>query len=187
MSLRKMPTGNTTFSSSRLWTTCLSQGLQLQSHNTWPSSLRIFFQPGGSCTHPDPWHPKRTIWYIFLLGQPGEHWHPLHLAYIYRATAYALLKIRYGPLVNYWCMGYEAKHSFFKRLSSIIGNYITLPLTLAKRHQHLQCYRMVCPTKFLYKDLKFGKGTYTWALDTNTHLLPTIILYTQHVWLETFI
>lgn len=66
---------------------------------------------------------------------------------------------RYGPLVNYWCMRYEAKHSFFKKLSSIIGNYINLPLTMAKRHQHLQCYRMVCPEKFLHKDLTFGKGT----------------------------
>ena len=35
---------------------------------------------------------------------------------------------------------YEAKHSYFKKLSQNIGNFINLPYTLAIRHQKLQCY-----------------------------------------------
>ncbi len=44
-----------------------------------------------------------------------------------------------GPLGPFWCMRFEAKHSYFKQLSRIIGNYINLPLTLAQRHQQWQC------------------------------------------------
>lgn len=44
-----------------------------------------------------------------------------------------------GPLAPFWCMRYEAKHSYFKRLSHSIGNFINLPWTLAMRHQQLQC------------------------------------------------
>lgn len=44
-----------------------------------------------------------------------------------------------GPLLAFWCMRYEAKHSFFKRLSHSIGNFINLPFTLSKRHQQWQC------------------------------------------------
>ena len=44
-----------------------------------------------------------------------------------------------GPLLAYWCMRYEAKHSYFKQLSRSIGNYINLPWTLANRHQLLMC------------------------------------------------
>lgn len=34
-------------------------------------------------------------------------------------------------------MRYEAKHSYFKKLISNIGNFINLPYTLAMRHQKL--------------------------------------------------
>ena len=45
----------------------------------------------------------------------------------------------FGPLNQYWCMSYEAKHSYFKQLQRRIRNYIQVPVTLAMRHQQWQC------------------------------------------------
>jgi hypothetical protein len=54
-----------------------------------------------------------------------------------------------GPLVSFWCMRYEAKHSYFKQMSRAIGNFINLPLTLASRHQISQAQHfMKNPIKF---------------------------------------
>ena len=55
-------------------------------------------------------------------------------------------------------MRYEAKHSFFKKMASITGNYINLPYTLAKRHQQQQCYNMLSPSNFLKLEVQYGKG-----------------------------
>lgn len=46
-----------------------------------------------------------------------------------------------GPLVRYWTMRYEAKHSYLKRLSQNLGNFINIPWTLASHHQKWQCYK----------------------------------------------
>ena len=56
---------------------------------------------------------------------------------------------RFGPLVQYWYMRYEAKHSFFKKMASIIGNYTNLPYTLAKRHQQQQCYHFASTATYV--------------------------------------
>ena len=45
-----------------------------------------------------------------------------------------------GPLGAFWCMRYEAKHSYFKQLQRKIRNYINIPYTLSLRHQQWQCY-----------------------------------------------
>ena len=47
---------------------------------------------------------------------------------------------RFGPLVRHWTMRYEAKHSYFKRLTQSVNNFINLPYSLASRHQQYQCY-----------------------------------------------
>lgn len=39
-----------------------------------------------------------------------------------------------------WCMRYEAKHSYFKRLAAYMGNFINVAFTLADRHQTHTCY-----------------------------------------------
>lgn len=44
-----------------------------------------------------------------------------------------------GPLGAFWCMRYEAKHSYFKQIARVTGNYINPPWTLAYRHQVSQC------------------------------------------------
>ena len=67
---------------------------------------------------------------------------------------------RLGPLIQYWCMRYESKHSYFKQLVRSIGNWINLPLTLGKRHQQMMClsfaessgtnflkFNVVCPPR----------------------------------------
>ena len=47
---------------------------------------------------------------------------------------------RLGPLVRSWCMRFEAKHHYFKRLAISIGNYTNITYSLAKRHQEGLCY-----------------------------------------------
>ena len=62
----------------------------------------------------------------------------LNVLFVY--TTIVLCCYRYGPLRQHWTMRFEAKHSYFKRMSQNIGNFINLPYTLALRHQKLQCY-----------------------------------------------
>ena len=47
---------------------------------------------------------------------------------------------RHGPLVRQWCMRFEAKHHYFKKLAHGMTNFKNLSKTLAVRHQRLQCY-----------------------------------------------
>ena len=44
-----------------------------------------------------------------------------------------------GPMVHLWCMRFEAKHNFFKRLSHIVCNFLNICKTMAWRHQLAQC------------------------------------------------
>ena len=47
-----------------------------------------------------------------------------------------------GPLRNIWCKRFEAKHQYFKKLSSFLGNYINITHTLSHRHQMKQAYEL---------------------------------------------
>ena len=47
---------------------------------------------------------------------------------------------KYGPLRNFWCMRFEAKHQNLKRLASLVRNFRNIDKTLASRQQFLQCY-----------------------------------------------
>ncbi|XP_065888107.1 uncharacterized protein [Dysidea avara] len=49
---------------------------------------------------------------------------------------------RAGPLCNIWCMRYEAKHSYFKRISQVCRNFKNVAKTLADHHQQYMCYHM---------------------------------------------
>lgn len=61
-------------------------------------------------------------------------------------------------------MRYEAKHHYFKRLAILIGNWINLPFSLAKRHQEGLCYRLQSSegalTSFIEKGIELGPGNY---------------------------
>ena len=74
--------------------------------------------------------------------------------YVYIEHAY-----RFGPLSRHWTMRYEARHSYFKRLSSNIGNFINLPWTLSMRHQLLQSYLLHSSKDSILRDeLEIGPG-----------------------------
>lgn len=46
-------------------------------------------------------------------------------------------------------MRYEAKHSYFKHLDRVLGNFKNIARTLACHHQQYMCYEMSDPAKFL--------------------------------------
>jgi len=48
---------------------------------------------------------------------------------------------RCGPMTRYWCMRYEAKHSFFKDLAHCVKCFKNITKTLTERHQNLVCYQ----------------------------------------------
>ena len=48
----------------------------------------------------------------------------------------------FGPLRNFWCMRFEAKHQYFKRIAAMIRNFRNVALSLASRHQYLQCWEL---------------------------------------------
>jgi len=66
--------------------------------------------------------------YIRLFGNTlkTKHHNMLH---------YPRLMLRIGPLVNIWCMRFEAKHKESKMESHIITSRKNLPFTLAMKHQ----------------------------------------------------
>ncbi len=66
------------------------------------------------------------------------------------------MQLRFGPLLRHWTMRYEAKHSYFKKLVTSIGNFINLPYSLAMRHQQHQCLMRSSVTK---EDTAAGPGT----------------------------
>lgn len=53
---------------------------------------------------------------------------------------------RFGPLVDFWTIRFEAKHSFFKRVVQDAKNFKNVPLTLSTQHQLLLTYNLEMPT-----------------------------------------
>lgn len=47
-----------------------------------------------------------------------------------------------GPMLRHYTMRFEAKHQYFKRLATSMGNYINLAHSLSYRHQCYQCYQL---------------------------------------------
>ena len=45
-------------------------------------------------------------------------------------------------MVCSWCTRYEAKHNYFKRLASNLGNFTIVAVSLAEHHQTRICYLM---------------------------------------------
>ena len=68
---------------------------------------------------------------------------------------------RCGPLVHMWCMRYESKHSYFKNLARVVGNFKNILKTLAVRHQRYVCLLMLEPELYLKQAINTGGGTYT--------------------------
>lgn len=69
-----------------------------------------------------------------------------------------LCTFRFGPMVRTWCMRYEAKHNFFKKVASSLGNFTNVAYSMAHRHQTHQCYCMLQEGgEFLKKQTVIGK------------------------------
>lgn len=69
-----------------------------------------------------------------------------------------LLNFRHGPLVRMSAIRYEAKHRYFKRWATIMGNFKNIAKTLADHHQRYLCYLMASDT-YLDASPTVGPGT----------------------------
>ncbi|KAJ8017774.1 hypothetical protein HOLleu_44589 [Holothuria leucospilota] len=81
----------------------------------------------------------------------------------------------FGPLVACSTMRFEGKHSYFKSLAHKTKNRKNLCLTLAKRHQLLQCYHALSPY-FLESDHITSSGGSVCSLSTFPEVVRTVIV-----------
>ena len=58
----------------------------------------------------------------------------------------------FGPLRNVWCMRFEAKHQYFKKVAASTKCFKNICKTLCKRHQLLQCWEMSSTEMLLSSD-----------------------------------
>lgn len=70
----------------------------------------------------------------------------------------------FGPVKLLWCMRFEAKHQYFKRVAHIMCNFKNVSYTLSKRHQLRQCWEQNSgdflkeePEYTVLRNLKFAK------------------------------
>ncbi|XP_049330956.1 uncharacterized protein LOC125799085 isoform X2 [Astyanax mexicanus] len=54
----------------------------------------------------------------------------------------------FGPLLDFWTIRFEAKHSFFKKVVRDVNNFKNILVTLASRHQLMLAYHMDMPNMF---------------------------------------
>ena len=76
-------------------------------------------------------------------------------------VAIMFILCRIGPLIRHWCMRYEAKHNYFKRLVKNAWNSRNIGKTLASRHQRLMCYYLNSAEEghsFLDETISTGRG-----------------------------
>ena len=116
-------------------------------------------------------HRIRTSSVLLEIGQVKHHF---VLTYIMIATAGGVFLMqvtqfkwyvspssyftcRHGPLITMWTMRYEAKHRYFKRWASIMGNFKNISKTLAVHHQKHLCYQMTTNT-YLTESISTGPG-----------------------------
>lgn len=69
---------------------------------------------------------------------------------------YPRLIKQHGPLRAHWCLRYEAKHLYFKRLSSIVNNYQNIAKTLANRYQMRQCWEAQSTGHHVSEDVPYS-------------------------------
>lgn len=84
---------------------------------------------------------------LFLELFPEKHLKPKHHFMLHYPGAIKKL----GPLVHYWCMRFEAKHGFFKRLGHVTCNFRNICKTMAFRHQMLLCYNVLSDQMFQHQ------------------------------------
>ena len=102
--------------------------------------------------------PKCILWFIILSSCSG-------IVVEKKKKTYTLIMqsihscLRYGPLSRLWCMRFEAKNSYFKRLAQSIGNFKNVCKTVAIRHQRLSCYNLANDSSMFINEItQSGKG-----------------------------
>jgi hypothetical protein len=83
---------------------------------------------------------------------PNKKLKPKHHFLLHYAHAF----LTYGPLRSCWCMRFEAKHSYFTRLMTIVNNYKNACSTLAERHQMKLAYDLATGNSFLLHEISFS-------------------------------
>ena len=75
-------------------------------------------------------------------------------------------------------MRFEAKHSYFKKLAKVIGNFTNVAQTLSYRHQHWMCYKLLTSNAnlgtFIEKGVQVGPGNF---YKICLHLLKTMLFF----------
>jgi len=72
-----------------------------------------------------------------------------------------------GPLIRFWCMRFEAKHNFFRRLSHIVCNFRNVCKTMATRHQLMQCYNFYTQKSIDSQSVQVGPGSVIFLADVD--------------------
>ena len=86
---------------------------------------------------------------------------------------------RCGPLSRVWCMRFEAKHSYFKHIARVIGNFKNIPKTMALWHQHFMCYQLIGNTYLKPSPAYHGGNT-----QSTTKIIITLYLQANQLrWL----
>ena len=88
-----------------------------------------------------------TILFIFQNGCQGAY-------NVYLSTL--IIDNRFGPPSRYWCMRFEAKHSYFKSLAQRVKCFKNIAKTLADHQQNLMCYYASTNSCFS-RDWLFGR------------------------------
>ena len=63
----------------------------------------------------------------------------------------------FGPLRNFWCMRFESKHQYFKKLAARTKSFRNITLSLAKRHQLHQSWELSAECMFDLNDGTLSK------------------------------
>ena len=85
--------------------------------------------------------------------------------------------LMFGPLRLYWCMRFEAKHAYFKRVVKVANNFKNVLLTLSSRHQRYQSYLSAAESGHVRYETKMSK---TNEVNVTTLIQETKALFASH-------
>ena len=125
-------------------------------HNTIPSTMYINIMYD--------WHGNRIqlIKSLMIFISWGQHQWSISIMSVTMLHFYNYYLYRYGPATSYWCMHFEAKHSYFKNLSRKVNCFKNITQTLAEHHQIRMCY--YAHSNGYYNDLTLGRIRYRWIV-----------------------
>ena len=135
--------------------------------------------------------PRVSVQHVSYLDSLIEDHHKLPLQLFPNYTLkpkdhyllhYADMMLSFGPLQRMWCMRFEAKHNYFKRLVHSVKNFKNLPSSLAVRHELMQA-ASACGNNFLCPDVEISNCTII-AVDTLNESIQAALSTAQQIFLE---